>query len=251
MRGELLTSDKWFGIDPSKLYVTIFEGDAQVARDDEAEQLWLGVGVPKERIFELGAKDNFWQMGGDWALRALQRDLLRPGRAGERERRGQAVWGGRTSGTWRFGTWCSCSSTGASSGELTPLPKPSIDTGMGLERIACVLQGKLSNYQSDLFTPLIAKAAELTGFAMLSADEAGHFRHEKRSVPPDHRRPLSRRHLPDCRRRQPRQRRPRLRPAQKYSAAASAMAASSARTNRLCTRWSMRSATRCRPPTPN
>ncbi|MBE7182362.1 MAG: alanine--tRNA ligase, partial [Terriglobus roseus] len=60
---ELLTSDRWFGIDPAKLYVTIFEGDAQTPRDDEAEQFWLAVGVPKDRIYQLGAKDNFWQMG--------------------------------------------------------------------------------------------------------------------------------------------------------------------------------------------
>ena len=60
---ELLTSKEWFGIDPAKLYVTIFEGDAGVPRDSEAYQYWLDVGVPKERIFELGAKDNFWAMG--------------------------------------------------------------------------------------------------------------------------------------------------------------------------------------------
>ena len=60
----------------------------------------------------------------------------------------------------------------ASDGVLTPLPKPSIDTGMGLERIACVLQGVLSNYQTDLFVPLIAKAAELTGYTALPAAEA-------------------------------------------------------------------------------
>ncbi len=60
---ELLTSDKWFGIDKSKLYVTIFEGDAQTPRDDEAEQFWLDVGVPQDRIFASSRKDNFWQMG--------------------------------------------------------------------------------------------------------------------------------------------------------------------------------------------
>jgi len=60
---ELLTSPEWFGIEKSKLYVTIFEGDAQVPRDDEAEQFWIEAGVPKERIFEMSAKDNFWQMG--------------------------------------------------------------------------------------------------------------------------------------------------------------------------------------------
>jgi len=60
---ELLTSSEWFGIDPARLYCTIFEGDAAVPRDAEAYGDWLKVGVPKERIFELGAKDNFWSMG--------------------------------------------------------------------------------------------------------------------------------------------------------------------------------------------
>ncbi len=60
---ELLTSDQWFGIDKSKLYVTLFEGNENVPRDDEAEQFWMEIGVPKDRIFGMPAKDNFWQMG--------------------------------------------------------------------------------------------------------------------------------------------------------------------------------------------
>ena len=60
---ELVTSKKWYGIDPNKLYATIFKGESGVPRDDEAYQYWLDVGVPAERIFELSMKDNFWQMG--------------------------------------------------------------------------------------------------------------------------------------------------------------------------------------------
>jgi alanyl-tRNA synthetase len=161
---ELLTSPDWFGIDKSKLYVTIFEGDANVPRDNEAEQFWIEAGVPRERIFELGAKDNFWAMGDtgpcgpcseiyyDLGLNASEvagvdepfpRD----------EQRYMEIW-----------NLVFMQFDRSSDGVLTPLPKPSIDTGMGLERIACVLQGKLSNYESDLFTPLIMKAVELTGF---------------------------------------------------------------------------------------
>ena len=168
---ELLTSERWFGIDPAKLYVTIFEGDAQTPRDDEAEQFWLEVGVPKDRIFQLGAKDNFWQMGEtgpcgpcseiyyDLGLEASETGEDKP--FGEDDQRYMEIW-----------NLVFMQFDRAASGELTPLPKPSIDTGMGLERIACVLQGKLSNYQSDLFVPLIARAAELTGFTAMSPEEA-------------------------------------------------------------------------------
>src|SRR4051812_14488007 len=60
---ELITSPEWLALPEDKLYVTIFEGDAEVARDNEAEQLWMEQGVPKERILQFGRKDNFWQMG--------------------------------------------------------------------------------------------------------------------------------------------------------------------------------------------
>jgi alanyl-tRNA synthetase len=171
---ELLTSPDWFGIDKSKLYVTIFEGDAQTPRDDEAEQFWLAAGVPKDRIYELGAKDNFWQMGEtgpcgpcseiyfDLGLEASETGEDKP--FGEDDQRYMEIW---NLVFMQFDR----SVTPGGAAELTPLPKPSIDTGMGLERIACVLQGKLSNYQSDLFVPLIAKAIELTGFSALTAEE--------------------------------------------------------------------------------
>jgi alanyl-tRNA synthetase len=165
---ELLTSPDWFGIDPSRLYVTIFEGDASVPRDDEAFGYWREVGVPAERIFGLGAKDNFWAMGDtgpcgpcseiyfDLGLAASEtgEDVAFP----NDEQRYMEIW-----------NLVFMQFDRSSDGVLTPLPKPSIDTGMGLERIACVLQGKLSNYESDLFTPLLAKAAELTGFAGTTA----------------------------------------------------------------------------------
>ena len=160
---ELLTSKEWFGIDPAKLYVTIFEGSDTVARDDEAERLWIETGVPKERIFGMGAKDNFWQMGDtgpcgpcseifyDFGVEAGEDPSVdKP--FGEDDQRYVEVW-----------NLVFMQFDRASDGTLTPLPKPSIDTGMGLERIACVLQGVLSNYQTDLFTPLIARASELTG----------------------------------------------------------------------------------------
>ena len=163
---ELLTSPQWFGIDPAKLYVTIFEGDAAVPRDDEAERLWIETGVPKERIFEMSGKDNFWQMGEtgpcgpcseifyDLGLEASETGEDKP--FPKDDQRYVEIWNLVFMQFDRM--------VGANGPELMPLPKPSIDTGMGLERIAAVLQGVLSNYQTDLFTPLIARAAELTNF---------------------------------------------------------------------------------------
>ncbi len=159
---ELLTSPEWFGIDPARLYVTIFEGDAKVPRDDEAERFWMEAGVPPGRIFAMGAADNFWAMGDtgpcgpcseiyyDLGVEASETgtDLPFP----KDEQRYVEIW-----------NLVFMQFDRASDGSLTPLPKPSIDTGMGLERIAAVLQGKISNFETDLFTPLIARAAELTG----------------------------------------------------------------------------------------
>ena len=177
---ELLTSPQWFGIDPAKLYVTIFEGDASVPRDDEAERLWIETGVPAERIFEMSAKDNFWQMGEtgpcgpcselfyDLGLAASEhldangQPIDKP--FPEDEQRYVEIWNLVFMQFDRIVT--------PEGPNLAPLPKPSIDTGMGLERIAAVLQGVLSNYQTDLFTPLIARAAELTNFKDLSVAQA-------------------------------------------------------------------------------
>jgi alanyl-tRNA synthetase len=173
---ELLTSPEWFGIDPARLYVTIFQGSDGVPRDTEAENLWIEAGVPKERIFEMSMKDNFWQMGDtgpcgpcseifyDLGIAASETGEDKP--FPQDDQRYMEIWNlvfmqfDRT-----------VDATGMAT--LTPLPKPSIDTGMGLERIACVLQGVLSNYQTDLFAPLIQRAAELTGVATAEPAELG------------------------------------------------------------------------------
>ena len=173
---ELITSPQWFGIPKDKLFVTIFEGSPLasgtsdgIPRDDEAERFWLEVGVPKERIRAMGMKDNFWQMGdtgpcgpcseihydmGPTATDEGHNDCTFPCDCG----RYVEIWNlvfmqydrqRRVEDSTLFG--------------LKRLPKPSIDTGAGLERLAAVLQGKISNYDTDLFVPLIKRAAELTG----------------------------------------------------------------------------------------
>ncbi len=165
---ELITSPEWFGIPKDRLYATIFRGESGVERDAEAYQLWLDQGVPKERIYELSMKDNFWQMGDTgpcgpcselhYDMGVASSDKLRPECAA-----GKCEFGcecGRYVEIWNLVFMQFDRDAG---GTLNPLPKPSIDTGAGLERLASVLQEVVSNYDTDLFVPLIRRAAELTG----------------------------------------------------------------------------------------
>jgi alanyl-tRNA synthetase len=168
---ELVTDEKWFGIPKDRLYVTIFEGAEGVPRDDEAEQFWIETGVAKERIFQYGLKDNFWQMGEtgpcgpcseifyDMGIEAAETPGVdQP--FGHDDARYVEIW---NLVFMQFERSAVTDANGKATYKLAPLPKPSIDTGMGLERVAAVLQGKISNFETDLFTPLIARAEELTG----------------------------------------------------------------------------------------
>jgi alanyl-tRNA synthetase len=154
---ELIT--KVYGLEKDRLYITVFR------EDDDAEQLWQSVaGVPKSRIFRLDEKDNFWQMGETGPCGPCSEIHYDLGpEAAEPEREGEAFpldGGGRFVEIWNLVFMQFDRDT---AGTLTPLPRPSIDTGMGLERVAAVLQGKLSNYDTDLIAPIIHKAAELFG----------------------------------------------------------------------------------------
>jgi len=160
---ELLTSPEWFNIPKEKLYVTIFKGENGVERDSEAYDLWLGQGVPKDRIYEFGAKDNFWQMGDTGPCGPCSEIHYDMGPAASDQGHTDCAFGcdcGRYVEIWNL---VFMQFDRDASGKLTPLPKPSIDTGMGLERIASVLQDVISNYDTDLFVPLIKRAAQLTG----------------------------------------------------------------------------------------
>jgi alanyl-tRNA synthetase len=171
---ELITSPEWFGIPKDRLYVTIFSGEDGVPRDDEAETFWNEIGVPSDRIREYGLKDNFWQMGEtgpcgpcseifyDLGIEAAETPGVdKP--FGEDDSRYVEIWNLVFDQFDRSAVVDPV--TKKTTYTLQPLPNPCIDTGMGLERIAAVLQGKITNYETDLFTPLIAKAAELTGVA--------------------------------------------------------------------------------------
>ena len=162
---ELVTSPRWFGIPKDKLYVTIFR------EDDDAEELWRNVaGLPPERIFRLGEKDNFWQMGETGPCgpcSEIHYDLGPEAAAPGREHEQFPLDAGeRYVEIWNL---VFMQYDRALDGTLTPLPKPSIDTGMGLERMTTVLQGKWWNYDNDLIRPVMERAAELIG-AQIDAD---------------------------------------------------------------------------------
>jgi len=167
---ELITSPQWFGIDKNKLYVTIFNGEGGMQRDAEAYDLWLGQCVPKDRIFEFGLKDNFWQMGDTGPCGPCSEIHYDMGIAASDQGHTDCKFGcdcGRYVELWNL---VFMQFDRDASGKLNPLPKPSIDTGMGLERVAAVLQGVISNYDTDLFTPLIKEAKKLVGYD--SSDDA-------------------------------------------------------------------------------
>jgi alanyl-tRNA synthetase len=152
---ELITKD--YGLPKDKLYVTVFR------EDDDAELLWQEVtGIPKSRIFRLDEKDNFWQMGDTGPCgpcSEIHFDLgphaAEPGREQEEF---PSDAGGRFVEIWNL---VFMQFDRSAEGVLTPLPQPSIDTGMGLERLAAVLQGHLSNYDTDLIRPIMEKAGQL------------------------------------------------------------------------------------------
>src|SRR4051794_12724424 len=152
---NLLTKE--YGLPKDKLYVTVFR------EDDEAEELWQKVaGVPKSRIFRLDEKDNFWQMGETGPCGPCSEIHFDYGPAAAEPGREHEQFpedgGGRFVEIWNL---VFMQFDRSAEGILTPLPRPSIDTGMGLERIAAVLQGKLSNYETDLLWPIIENAASL------------------------------------------------------------------------------------------
>jgi alanyl-tRNA synthetase len=148
---DLLT--KGYGLSPDKLIVTVFE------QDDDAAELWkTEIGVPAERIFRCGAKDNFWAMGDTGPCGPCSEIHYDRGPAF-----GEAS---PENGERYFELWNLVFmqfERKAADGPLEPLPKPSIDTGAGLERIASVLQGVDSNFDTDLFQPLIQLVAGISG----------------------------------------------------------------------------------------
>ncbi|EMD7252167.1 alanine--tRNA ligase [Escherichia coli] len=165
---ELLTSEKWFALPKERLWVTVYESD------DEAYEIWeKEVGIPRERIIRIGdnkgapyASDNFWQMGDTGPCGPCTEIFYD---------HGDHIWGGppgspEEDGDRYIEIWniVFMQFNRQADGTMESLPKPSVDTGMGLERIAAVLQHVNSNYDIDLFRTLIQAVAKVTGATDLS-----------------------------------------------------------------------------------
>ncbi|MEX2270130.1 MAG: alanine--tRNA ligase [Vicinamibacterales bacterium] len=188
---QLLT-EVW-KLDPDRLYPSIFKGEAGIPRDDEAYAAWAAL-VPADRIHELGASDNFWAMG----------DTGPCGRCSEiYYRRDNEDCAAEASGGACRGLECSCERyievwnnvfmefDRQADGALTPLPALSVDTGLGLERIAAVIQGKQSNYDTDLFSPILDAIGRKAGRAYTATPETGDHPDVSMRVIADHLRAMT------------------------------------------------------------
>ena len=155
-------------MDPRRLWFTVFGGDDQVSADEDAERLWEQVGVPRERILRFGRKDNFWQMGETGPCGPCSEIHYYLGEHPENPdfNRTDLVNGpgDTTMEIWNL-VFMQYNRIEVEPGQykLEPLPKPSVDTGLGLERTAVILQGKVSNYDTDLIRPFVDFTATLSG----------------------------------------------------------------------------------------
>ncbi|MCR5605261.1 MAG: alanine--tRNA ligase [Treponema sp.] len=158
---EFLTSPKWLGLDPRKLSVTVFAGDESAPRDEEAAGYWIANGMPEDKIAYLGKDDNWWAAGPTgpcgpdteifyWVGEGL------PAKGSNK---------GTDSANW-MEIWNNVfmQFNRVDEKTLEKLPKQNVDTGMGLERTNCILQGKTSVYLTEVFQPIIAKVEELANY---------------------------------------------------------------------------------------
>ena len=165
---EFLTSEKWLGLDPRKISVTVFAGDESAPRDEEAAGYWKANGIPEDKIAYLPASDNWWvagptgPCGPDTEIFYWVGEGLPP--LGSNKGTDSANW---------MEIWNNVfmQYNRAEDGSLSKLPKQNVDTGMGLERTNCILQGKTSVYLTEVFQPIIAKIGELSSYSYGSDEE--------------------------------------------------------------------------------
>ena len=163
---ELVT--EVYGLPKDRLYVTVFQDD------DEAEELWATrTDVGRDRIFRCGAKDNFWQMGDTGPCGPCSEIFYDFGPAGLEPYEKDEPFPSDISRYVEIWNLVFMQFDRDAQGNLTPLPRPSIDTGMGLERTAAVLQGKLSNFETDLIRPIIDRAGQMLGVEYDAKEKSG------------------------------------------------------------------------------
>ena len=165
---EFLTSKDWLALDPRKISVTVFAGDENAPRDEDAANFWKAVGMPEDKIAYLPASDNWWAAGPtgpcgpDTEIFYWVGEGLPP--AGSNKGTDSANW---------MEIWNNVfmQFNRVDEKTLVPLPKQNVDTGMGLERTNCILQGKTSVYLTEVFQPIIQKIGELAGGYVYGTDE--------------------------------------------------------------------------------
>lgn len=165
---EFLTSPKWLGIPVDSLSVTVFAGDEDVPPDEESAAIWRKLGIPEERIYWLPRSDNWWGPAGQTGPCGPDSEMfIDTGIPGTPKSR-PGVSDGKYMEVWNdvFMEY-----NKQADGTFTRLERRNVDTGMGIERTAAILQGKASVYETEVFTPIIADIEELTG-ASYGSDEA-------------------------------------------------------------------------------
>ncbi|MEW5719102.1 MAG: alanine--tRNA ligase, partial [Chloroflexota bacterium] len=162
---ELLT--EYYEMDPARLWFTVFEGDKEVPADEEAAELWVKVGAAPDRVLRFSRKDNFWQMGETGPCGPCSEIHYYRGERPKDPKYNRREYvngeGGETLEIWNLVFMQFNRFADGDAFKLEPLPRPSVDTGAGLERVTMVLQNKPSNYDTDLFKPILEQTRKLLG----------------------------------------------------------------------------------------
>ncbi|MBM3291676.1 alanine--tRNA ligase [Candidatus Bathyarchaeota archaeon] len=166
---EFLTGKEWLGIDKDRLSVTVFAGDDRVPRDNESARIWEELGIPKERIFYLPKKDNWWGPVGNTGPCGPDTEMFYDT---GKEPCGSGCKPGCSCGKYNE-IWNNVfmEYNLKADGEYEPLQQKNVDTGMGVERTIAVLQGKDNVYDTEIFAPLIQKIKEFTVLDLLSKSQ--------------------------------------------------------------------------------
>ncbi|HEX6178614.1 MAG TPA: alanine--tRNA ligase, partial [Thermoanaerobaculia bacterium] len=158
---ELIT--KVYGLEVDRLWFTVFEGDGNVPADEEAEKLWIKAGASPDRVLRFGKKDNFWSMGDTGPCGPCSE--IHYFRGDDMSKNVAELVNGPGDDTMEIWNLVFMQYNRDENGVLHPLPAPSVDTGAGLERLASVLQKTSTNYETDLFEPIMKKIGDISGYS--------------------------------------------------------------------------------------